>query len=250
MRQVPGADDISVVRQGQGPEVLLVHGGASPATTWAGLAPLTSRWTLAFVHRRGYPPSPPGRHDFEVDAADLAPLLDSRPHIVAHSYGALGTLLAATRRPQQVRSLTLIEPPLFHMVPDDPEVARLERLGDVVLREGLGADPSTLREFLRLAGAPNVDDGPLPEDVARGVRRAHGGRLPGEARPPLRVLRDAGIRSLVASGDHAEALERICDALAVELRGERVVAAGAGHFVPAAPGFADRLERFLASIAR
>jgi pimeloyl-ACP methyl ester carboxylesterase len=247
---VSRADDISVVRQGQGPEVLLVHGGASPATTWAGLAPLTTRWTLAFVHRRGYPPSPPGRHDFEVDAVDLAPLLDSRPHIVAHSYGVLGTLLAATHRPQQVRSLTLIEPPLWHLVPDDPEVAHLKRLGDVVLREGLSADPSTLREFLQLAGAPNVGDGPLPEDVARGVRRAHGGRLPGEARPPLHMLREAGIRSLVASGGHAEGLERTCDALAAELRAERVVAAGAGHFVAAAPGFADRLERFLTSIAR
>ena len=76
------ADDISVVRERQGPEVLLVHGGASPATTWAGLAPLTTRWTLAFVHRRGYPPSPPGRHDFEVDAVDLAPLLDWLPREV------------------------------------------------------------------------------------------------------------------------------------------------------------------------
>ena len=238
-----------MLREGQGPEVLLVHGGASPAATWAGLEPLTTRWTLAFVHRRGYPPSPPGRHDFEVDAADLAPLLDSRPHVVAHSYGVLGTLLAATRRPEQVRSLTLIEPPLFHLVPDDPEVAHLERLGDDFLREGLGADPSTLREFLRLAGAPNIDDGPLPEDVARGVRRAHGGRLPGEARPPLHLLRDAGIPALVASGAHADAIERICDALAAELRAERVVAAGAGHFVAAAPGFANGLERFLTSIA-
>lgn len=236
------------MRQGQGPEVLLVHGGASPAVTWAGLAPLTARWTLAFVHRRGYPPSPPGRHDFEVDAADLAPLLDSRPHVVAHSYGVLGTLLAAARRPRHLRSLTLIEPPLYHLLPDDPEVAHLEHLGDVVLREGLGADPPILREFLRLAGA-NVDDGPLPERVARGVRRAHGGRLPSESRPPLHVLREAGVRSLVASGDHAEALERICDALAAELRAERVVAPGAGHFVAAAPGFAQRLERFLSSIS-
>jgi len=37
------------------------------------------------------------------------------------------------------------------------------------------------------------DEGPLPEEVANGVRRAHGGRLPGEARPALDVLRDAGV---------------------------------------------------------
>lgn len=227
-----------------------MHGGAGPATTWAGLAPLSARWTLAYAYRRGYPPSPPGRHDFDVDADDLAPLLDGRPHVVAHSYGVLGALIAAARRPDRVRSLTLIEPPLFHLVPGDPAVARLQRLGDAFLRDGLDAEPAGLREFLRLAGAPGIDDGPLPDDVARGVRRAQGARLPGEARPPLHVLREAAVPALVASGGHADALERICDALAAELGAERVVAAGAGHFVaghfvPAAPGFADRLARFL-----
>jgi pimeloyl-ACP methyl ester carboxylesterase len=225
-----------------------VHGGASPRTTWGALAPLQPRWTLALVHRRGYPPSPPapdGCHDFEVDAADLAPLFDSRPHVVAHSYGVLGTLIAATRRPAQVRSLTLIEPPIYHLTPDDPEVQRFALMGNEVLTHGLDTDPATLREFLRIAGVPELGDGPLPDDVARGVRRAHGGRLPGEARPALEVLREAGIPCLVASGDHTPALERICDALAKALNAERLVAPGAGHFVAAAPGFPDRLEEFL-----
>ena len=243
---------VAVIREGEGPEVLLVHGGASPETTWGALAPLTARWTLARVYRRGYPPSPPspeGRQDFEVDAADVAPLLDPRPHIVAHSYGVLGTLIAATRRPEQVRSLTLIEPPLYYVASDDPEVARLERMGNAVLTHGLEADAATLREFLRLAGAPEVDDGPLPHEVARGVRRAHGGRLPGEARPALELIRDAGIPSLVASGGHAPGLERICDELSVALDAERLVAPGAGHFVAAAPGFVVRLHEFLVSAA-
>jgi pimeloyl-ACP methyl ester carboxylesterase len=245
-------DAISVMREGEGPEVLLVHGSAGPETTWTGLAPLRARWMLAFVHRRGYPPSPPpsdGRQDFEVDATDLLPLLESCPHIVAHSYGVLGALIAATRRPDHVRSLTLIEPPLYYLVPGDPEIARLERLGNAVLTEGLDADPAALREFLGLAGAPNVDKGPLPDAVAHGVRRAHGGRLPGEARPAIGVLREAGIPSLVASGDHAPGIERICDALATALDAERLVAPGAGHFVVGAPGFAEHLEGFLASAA-
>src|SRR3954453_9397654 len=157
-------DALAVIREGDGPEVLLVHGGASPATTWGALASLRARWTLAFVHRRGYPPSPPpaeGRQDFLLDADDLVPLLDARPHVVAHSYGVLGALIAATRRPAQVRSLTLIEPPLYYLVPGDPEVARLDRMGNAVLTHGLETDAATLREFLRLAGAPDVDDRPL-----------------------------------------------------------------------------------------
>ena len=241
---------VSVIREGEGPEILLVHGGASSEATWGALAPLRARWTLDTMHRRGYPPSPPpsdGRQDFEIDASDVFPLLDSYPHVVAHSYGVLGALIAATRRPEHVRSLVLIEPPLYHLVPGDAEIAHLERIGSAVLTDGLDADAGALREFLRLAGAPDVDDGPLPAAVAHGVRRAHGGRLPGEARPALGVLSKAGIPSLVASGDHAPGLERICDALATALKAERLVAPGAGHFVAAAPGFAEHLERFLVS---
>ena len=148
-----------------------------------------------------------------------------------------------------MRSLTLIEPPLYYLVPGDREVARLERMGNAVLTHGLEADAATLREFLRLAGAPEVDDGPLPDEIARGVRRAHGGRLPGEARPALELVRDAGIPSLVASGGHAPGLERICDALSTVLDAGRLVGPGAGHFVAAAPGFVNRLDEFLVSAA-
>jgi pimeloyl-ACP methyl ester carboxylesterase len=244
---------LAVTREGDGPEILLVHGGASPAATWSALAPLRTRWTLASVHRRGYPPSPPplnGRQDFEVDAADILPLLSSRPQVVAHSYGVLGVLIAAGQRPEDVRSLTLIEPPLYHLVPGDPVVEHLERIGDVVLTEGLDADPETLRAFLRMAGAPGVGYAPLPEAVANGVRRAHGGRLPSEARPALDQIRAAAVSSLVASGDHTPGIERICDALADALDAERLIAPGAGHFVAAAPGFAERLERFLLASER
>jgi pimeloyl-ACP methyl ester carboxylesterase len=153
---------IAVIREGAGPEVLLVHGGASPSTTWGALAPLGQRWRLALVHRRGYPPSPPppaGRQDFELDGADLVPLLEGGPHVVAHSYGVLGTLIAATSAGARVRSLTLIEPPLWYLAARDPEVAHLERIGDAVLTHGLDAEPATLREFLRLAGAPVLGGG-------------------------------------------------------------------------------------------
>jgi RimJ/RimL family protein N-acetyltransferase len=50
----------------------------------------------------------------------------------------------------------------------------------------------------------------------------------------------ARIPTLVASGAHLTALERICEALAAALDARRLVAPGAGHFVAAAPGFLDR----------
>ncbi len=224
-----------------------MHGGASAATTWSGLAELKARWTLAVVNRRGFSPSPrppAGHQDFEVDAADLVPLLDDRPHLVAHSYGGIGAVMAAISRPSHVRSLALLEPAFF-LPRDDPEVARFQRMGDAVISEGLDADQSTLREFLRIAGAPVPDEGPLPPEVVNGVRRAHGSRPPSEADPPLDTLRDAGFPILVASGGHHRAIERSCDALAAALEAQRSVSPGAGHFIAAAPGFAELLEQFL-----
>ncbi|MFF2550517.1 alpha/beta fold hydrolase [Nocardia sp. NPDC058058] len=240
-------NDLVVHRVGRGPEVVLVHGGAGPRATWAGMESLAERWTLLSVYRRGFEPSPPvrGRHDFEVDAQDLAAVFQGRPHVVAHSYGVLGTLLAAVRDPASVRSLTLIEPPLYFLAPTDPEVVRLKYLGDTVLTDGLDAEPDSLREFLTLSGAPGIGAGSLPESARAAVRRAQHARLPGEIQLDLDVLRRNGIPALVASGAHTAGLERICDALAAALSAERLIAPGAGHFVAAAPGFTDRLERFL-----
>jgi pimeloyl-ACP methyl ester carboxylesterase len=243
---------IAVVSEGVGPEVLLVHGGASPETTWAGLEPLRERWRLSYVYRRGFAPSPPmrdGRADFDLDAADIGPLLRGRPHVVAHSYGALGALIAAGRDPEHVRSLTIIEPPLY-LVHDDPDIARLEQMGDAVLTDGLDADPALLREFLRLAGVDVPDFEPLPDAVVSSIRRSHGNRLPGEARPSLDGIRSAAVPVLVVSGGHATGLERICDALAERLDAERLCAPGAGHFVARAPGFRARLDRFLDTAQR
>ncbi len=233
--------------EGAGPDVLLVHGGAGPETTWAGIEGLAARWTLRYVYRRGYGRSPApvgGRQDWEVDGADIVPLLGERTHLVAHSYGCHGALHAVVAAPAHVASVTLIEPPLYFLNPGDAEIERFAALGDEVLTAGEHADPARLREFLEVAGV-QVGDGPLPDAVLAGVRRAHGGRLPSESRPDLEAIRSAGIPVLVASGDHLPALERICDALASALDGERLRAPGAGHFVPAAPGFAPSFERFL-----
>jgi pimeloyl-ACP methyl ester carboxylesterase len=240
--------DITVRRRGEGPELLLVHGGASPEATWTGLEPLAERWTLAYVYRRGFPPSPEGRHDFDRDAADLAPLLAGRPHVVAHSYGGLGATLAACAHPQLVRSLTLVEVPIHQVAPDDPRVSHLSRLGHEFMTEGLAMDRGRLREFLGAAGAPVPEAGPLPAAVIRAVRRAQGGRSPSEFHAPLERLRSARLPVLSASGAHAEGVERIADELARALNAERLVAPGAGHFVARAPGFAAQLARFLESV--
>jgi pimeloyl-ACP methyl ester carboxylesterase len=237
---------VAVLRKGCGTELLLVHGGAGPATTWRGLEPLADRWSLTIVYRRGFDPSPPpanGYQDFDEDATDLASLLHNRPHVIAHSYGAVGAVVAAIRNPARVRSLTLLEPAIYPL--DDPATRRWKSIAEACLAGGLGTDPAVMRQFLRVAGSPVTDDGPLPERIGRAVRRAHRSRSPFEARPALHRLRAAGIPALVASGGHADVIERNADAVADQLGAERIVSPGAGHFVAAAPGFAAELERFL-----
>src|SRR5687767_5251719 len=115
---------------GEGPPVMLVHGGVGPGPTWKAQEALRRRWRLVIVTRRGFRPSPAAdRQDFELDAGDLAQLLAREPaHCVGFSYGAVGLALAAGRNPERIRSLTLIEPPLFSLAAENPRVRELQRL--------------------------------------------------------------------------------------------------------------------------
>jgi pimeloyl-ACP methyl ester carboxylesterase len=77
--------------------------------------------------RRGYWPNPPAdREDFDEHADDIAALLATgekgRMHLVAQSYGGLIGLLATARRPEAVRSLTVIEPPVVQVARGRPNV--------------------------------------------------------------------------------------------------------------------------------
>jgi pimeloyl-ACP methyl ester carboxylesterase len=233
---------------GSGERAVLVHGGAGPQRTWEMQAPLAERHQLLIPSRRGFNDSPAtGRQDFEHDAADLLPLLGAGAHLVGFSYGGLGALIAAGQRPDLVLSLTLIETPLFRIGRGDAEIDRFERLSDEFLADGLDARPEVLEEFLPAAALPGPSLGPLPAGFEAELRLARGGRRPGEATPDLEAIRQASIPVLVISGDHLEAIDRLCDRLAEALDGERAVIAGHGHAIPRADGFNGRLEAFWAA---
>jgi pimeloyl-ACP methyl ester carboxylesterase len=222
-----------------------VHGGSGPQRTWEMQSPLAERWQLVIPSRRGFNDSPPAeRQDFEDDAADLLPLLSPVAHLVGFSYGGLGALLAAGQRPDLVRSLTIIETPLYSIAGGDGEIERFERLSNEFLADGLDARPEVLEEFLPAAALPGPASGPLPPDIEAEIRLARGGRRPGEASPNLEAIRQAGLPVLVVSGDHLAGLETLCDLVAEALDGERAIIAGRGHAIPRADGFNDRLEAF------
>ena len=106
---------------------MCVHGSLSWGTfAFREQRPLARTRALLLPNRRGYGSSPPTAHaDFELDAADVAALLDGPTDLVGHSYGAIVALLVAVVRPELVRTLTLVEPAAFALARGDPAVEEL-----------------------------------------------------------------------------------------------------------------------------
>jgi pimeloyl-ACP methyl ester carboxylesterase len=216
---------------GSGPRLVLVHGSVSAGMqSWEAQRPLAGQFTLVVPTRSGYPPNPPlERIDFEDQARDLAELLQDGDHLVGHSYGGVVSLLAAARRPEAIRSLTVIEPPAFGLALDDPGV---ERYIDA-FSAGYPREPKAYLEFfLPLVGAAFRVPAELPPALEQGARAAIAERLPSEAEIPLTELRRALFPKLVVSGGHHAAFDAVCDVLERELAAERAVVSGAGHSVP------------------
>src|SRR4051794_28268746 len=86
---------------------------------WNEQAGLAERYELWTVHRAGYGDSADvsDREDFELDARLLAPEVPPNAHIVGHSSGAHAALYLAALVPERIASLTVIEPPAYHLSP-------------------------------------------------------------------------------------------------------------------------------------
>lgn len=130
------------------------------------------------LDRRGYAESAPGDgEDFEVDAVDIRDALDTGAHLVAHSYGGLGALLAAAARPEAVYSLTLIEPVAFSAAIHVPIVR--ECVGRLAVHWATHtSNPRDFLEgFLPVMGLPSKLPDPLPPTMERGTKSLMRGRL-------------------------------------------------------------------------
>ena len=234
-------------------------------------SPTATAWV--FVDRRGFGDSPPtSGEDFERDADDVAELLGDGAHLVGHSYGAVVSLIAAGLRPGAVRSLTVVEPPAFHLAPASAAArAMAERVGAVLARaddyspeafypvflHAMGYDLETLR----LRAWADLSVGLRPESV-RAFRASMHQRLPWEAEVPLELLGAASFPKLVIAGGWetaspatrataGAALQAVCDVVAERIRAEHAVIPGAFHSPhraqPAA--FNARLGAFLDAAA-
>jgi pimeloyl-ACP methyl ester carboxylesterase len=143
---------------GKGDPVLLIHGSIL-ADAFAPLVgePALGKYRLIRYHRRGYSGSarPQGPVSIGDQAKDARALLErlgvKRAHVVGHSLGAAIALQLALDAPGLVRSLALLELPLFAAVPSGPAYA--EGLGPIAQLHKEGNDAAAIDAFVtRIAG--------------------------------------------------------------------------------------------------
>jgi pimeloyl-ACP methyl ester carboxylesterase len=231
MDDPPAAADLDVLTLGAGPPVVLVHGSIVDARrTWRHQLVLAEHWRLLLVNRPGFGGSPPlPRGDFEAEAPLVAELLGDGAHLVGHSYGGLGAMLAAAHRPEATLSLTLLEAPVG--VPADPDPA-WQTLRDEI-RDLWGQDlpdQEWVVQFLRAVGSdPDQFPPEMLELAVPLVPVFRHGRPFVDFEPPVSALAAARFPKLVVSGGHSAAFEGMCTVLARHIGAERAAIEGGGH---------------------
>lgn len=223
--------DLHTETIGHGDRVVMVHGAlATGAEEWQAQRSLADEgFRLVIADRRGYGDSPTvDGEDFVRDADDIVELLDGGSHVVAHSYGGLGAMIAAAERPASTRSLTLLEPPAFTLT-DDAAAEQLVSAVRAIWPLDVPDDEWLVR-FLEAVGTdPDVIPPEARDEVVAMVPLVRRGRPAWEGDLPLEELAAAGFPKLIVSGGHHDGFEAICDELAGRIGASREVVEGAGH---------------------
>jgi esterase len=140
-------------RSGAGEPVVLVHGSFDDHNTWSPvLYQLVGETDVITYDRRGHSDSvaPSGQGTIKADAADLLSIVDEvaggSAHIVGHSYGGIVAMLAAVERREAVRSLAVIEPPLYSILRRNPMAQVLVAEASVWMEHAAGLIRSGLSE--------------------------------------------------------------------------------------------------------
>jgi len=212
--------------------VLLVHGSVvNGDATWAAQRPLTERFELVVPNRRGFPPGPDvDSVDYEDEAVWFEQFLEPGTHLVGHSYGGVIALFAAARRPERLRSLTVIEPPALAIARGNPAADAFAAGAKRLWEDGSREPEAFLRGFLTAVNAP-IPAGELSPALLQGARTLMVERYPWLAEIPLEELAATPFPKLVVSGGHSEAFDAVCDVLQQRLSAQRAVLPGAGHSV-------------------
>jgi pimeloyl-ACP methyl ester carboxylesterase len=219
---------------GTGTPVVLVHGSlATGVEEWQAQKPLAGEgFRLLVIDRRGYGKSPAAEsEDFLRDADDIIELMGYGAHLVGHSYGGLGVLCAAARRPEATLSVTFLEPAAFALGQHEPAGRLLVDEVRNLWNQDL-PDPEWVLRFLKAVGS---DPDTLPPEILDAavplVPLLRNGRVIWSDDLPLAEVAAGSFPKLVVSGGHSAGFDAICDALARRIGAARAVAVGAGHEV-------------------
>lgn len=141
---------------GNGPPVLLLHGGTTSTATWSAQVPaLASRFLVIAPDLRGHGRTSDSDEPlrYELLARDVVALLDSlridRAHLVGWSMGGATALAVALAAPERVASLVLIGTP-FHA--DGLAPAFRSRLASI---QAADWDSTVIAEYRRRAPDPS-----------------------------------------------------------------------------------------------
>lgn len=127
--------------EGRGPAVVLGHSSSATGGQWWRLMErMRDRYRLLAPDFLGYGKTPaldPGASLAESEIVvfeSMIGLVDGPVHLVGHSYGGSVAARTALRHPQRVKSLTVIEPTLFHLLADAGEAEADREIRGVATR--------------------------------------------------------------------------------------------------------------------
>jgi pimeloyl-ACP methyl ester carboxylesterase len=266
--KVPGASLYYQIR-GSGPVLLMIPGGPTDATIFAGIAPLLAgRYTVVTYDPRGLSRSKLDGvledqrivETFADDAHRLLTAVRSEPAFVfGNSGGALIGLELVTHHPQQVQTLVAHEPPAATLLPDGPAaLGAMQEVYDTYRSMGIGP---AMQKFLVAAGIPDGPDfrsqgEPSPEmiEAMREMQRnlefflEHYLRAVTGYQPDIDALLTGSTRVVAAVGEASagQLAYRGAVALAEQLGMEAVVFPGDhGGFTTHPDAFAATLHQVL-----
>jgi len=235
---------------GGGDRLVLVHGSLGVgAAAFAEQKTLSDSFALSVMTRRGYGGTDRiDAVDIQRDADDVIDLLGDGAHLIGTSMGGIVAMNAAGKRPDLVKSLTVIEPPAFALASDIPAV---RRVSDAMKDHWARADSADLHGFVSGFVAALEMNLPLPDPLPAPIADAAINLVterPWRVDIPIGALADAHFRKLVVTGGWSDAFDGISERLANLLNVPCHRLQGAGHAVQklGAP-FNELLRKHVAS---
>lgn len=136
---------INYIDIGEGEPVVFLHGSISDYRVWEAQMDTfaVNHRVIALSRRYAYPNDQTigDSNDYSIpahakDLVDFLQKLNAGPvHLVGHSFGGFTSLVATLERPDLIKSLTLLEPPVFSLLENVPEAEGLteEFINNVVI---------------------------------------------------------------------------------------------------------------------